>query len=666
MTNSSVSDGNNNSEINKPGDLNDRNALSEEERKLLERARIKFGVNIGNNNGTNLKSKYVMSNTTEQVDGGLHVDFSKEEQELLKRACQKNSLFEDSEHKKPTTKKKLKRIDSSHFVGDTRERLRKMLGESSENKLDYSLEIRKLENSSIHSRLRRNVKEQNKMFSFYQKSVKTTTEWQEWRNVSGVMKRYPQIEACFPTRNKHLKIVLEAKRKLKKAEIIQRYNEKTELIRKKYHFSDSRLTRGELSKVKGKMVKDKKNKNTNNLFDEFLQPATAKILNFKRGNIPTQLCDGMSGSNSALYYKDDNITTVTDFDSDKTVESNYINDTLINNIGLKLNAKERKELNKKLKKFEVIEHETLAPHFYEDYREDIFKNEENIMGQRATPLDPLDGWQLMPYILREKTLPPAMQHDNTVEEVIRNCRYLDLGNFRKLGEQKLNHYVLKVHDRRRAYKNITRKTTAKDNSLLSREEEKEFMKRITLKSIPGRLLYDHEKLYDKIKRNKFKYKKVIYNDSLCWAYRELTDLAPVYVTIVPKKNITSLDEAREEDAFLLGHMFHLCQKLAYTLKMREGYRVVINNGYAGNHNLTQFNMLLLGGRQMKYPKYYDLSKFNEEYASFVDHSLSTYGDNFELSGRMADFFGTFGSLKEKRAKWLSSKYPKMCNSSLEM
>uniref|UniRef100_A0A8D9AX36 Histidine triad nucleotide-binding protein 1 n=1 Tax=Cacopsylla melanoneura TaxID=428564 RepID=A0A8D9AX36_9HEMI len=644
----------------------------------MERARIKFGINNKNNNETNVfvTSVQNISNKTPETIGGLTVDFSKEELELLKRASQKMKDWDTNSEQKLRTTKDFERtgFHDSQLEGDTRERLRKMLAESSEKKLDYSLEIRKLENSSktqnqARSRRRRNVNEQqNKLFSFYQKAVRTTTEWQEWRNVSGVMKRYPQIKAWFPTRNKHLKIVLEAKRKLKKAENIQRYNEQTELLKKKYHIKEAKIARGEINKVKGKMVKGKK-KNTNNLFDEFLQPATATLLhnygNFKRGNIPTQLCDGMSGSNSALYYKDDNITTVTDFDSDKTVESNYINDTLIDMIGLKLNAKERKELNKKLKKFEVNEHETLAPHFYEDYREDIFKNEENIIGQRATPLDPLDGWQLMPYILRQKTLPPALQQDNTIEEVIRNCRYLGLETFRKLGEQKISRYVLKVHDRRRAYKNITRKTTVKDHSLLSHEEEKEFMKRITLKTIPGRLLYDHEKLYDKIRRNKFKYKKVIYNDSLCWAYRELTDLAPVYVTIVPKKNITSLDEAREEDAFLLGHMFHLCQKLAYSLKMREGYRVVINNGYAGNHNLTQFNMMLLGGRQMKYPKYYDLNHFNED-ASFVDHSLSTYGDNFELSGRMADVFGSFGSLKEKRAKWLSSKYPKMCNSSLEM
>lgn len=625
--------------------------FSGEERNLMNRARHKF-----------VKSDE--RNLSKSQEAGKSFHFSNEDHELenlMKRVKNKEKEW----NKATDTGHEQANWDTNGRAGlskyeDTRERIRNMLhGDFNVSRESYEFiepgnptSPSVIDNTNRPQRVRRNVfKDFQRLYRLYDK--RKTTEWLEWRNVSGTMKKFPTFIADFITRNKHFKIVKEAQRKLKKQEIIQRYNEKSEKLKKRYQ-KNEKYNKDEMHRVKGKATK-KKERPSDNVFEEFMRPANKTFIN---NQFKPQLCDGMSGSQSELYYPDGHTLTTIGFDSDKTVESNYINETLIKQLGLKLNARERKELNKNLKKFEVIEHETLAPHFYEDYREDIFLNEEAILEQRATPLDLMDGLQLLPYVLREKTLPPTLQKDNTLEEVIRNCRHLDLENFRKLGEQKLAHYVLKVHDRRRRRRNITRPTTPKDDSLLSREDEEAFMKKITLKTDTGRLLYDHEKLYDKIIRNKFKYKKVIYNDSLCWAYRELTPLAPVYITIVPKKNLTSLGEAGEEDAFLLGHMFHLCSKLAFNLKMRDGYRVVINDGYAGNHNLTHLNILLIGGRQMKYPKYYDLSHFNED-KSWVDYSLSTYGDNFQLSGRMADFLGSYGSLRERRAKWLLRKFPKM-------
>lgn len=617
-------------------------------------------------------------------------DFSREEQAHIAAVNTKMKLLQnngsDSVHDRihKTLEIKHRAFDEHQFVPDSRDELRKELQEKFpvDEKIDYSLKdysvelkkpVRSTEQTKSQRRKRRNIEDHRKLFKFYRAAVSTTTEWQEWRNISGTMKRFPRFSAVMITRNRHFKVFQEMKRKMKKEEIIKRYDEKSEKLRKKYHRGE-KITRGEVKKVKGKRPKNKRVDEEDPMFNEFFKTTqvTVKnnINNYKMvhlKNTLNTLYDGMEGSASELFYKDEHtpLSPITMFDSDKTVESNYINETLVKKLGLKLNVRERKELNKNLKKFEVFEQETLAPHFYEDDREDIFKHEEEIFGQRATPLDPLDGLQLLPYVLREKTLPPGPPQDNTVEEVIRNCKHLDIDNFRKLGEQKLPRYVLKVHDRRRRFKNNTKKTTIKDYSVISAGDEEEFMKRITIKTVPGRLLYDHEKLYDKIMRNKFKYKRVIYNDSLCWAYRELTKLAPVYITIVPKKNLTSLGDAEEEDAFLLGHMFYLCQKLAFDLKMRDGYRVVINNGHTGNHNITHLNIMLIGGRQMRYPKYYDLSHWTSD-RSEVDHDISTYGDNFHLSGRMADFFGSYGSLKEKRAKWLSSKYPKMCQKSEEL
>uniref|UniRef100_A0A8D9DUE0 Uncharacterized protein n=1 Tax=Cacopsylla melanoneura TaxID=428564 RepID=A0A8D9DUE0_9HEMI len=153
MINSFVSDENNKSEIIEPGALSEKNTFSEEEKKLMERARIKFGINNKNNNETNVfvTSVQNISNKTPETIGGLTVDFSKEELELLKRASQKMKDWDTNSEQKLRTTKDFERtgFHDSQLEGDTRERLRKMLAESSEKKLDYSLEIRKLESPNF-------------------------------------------------------------------------------------------------------------------------------------------------------------------------------------------------------------------------------------------------------------------------------------------------------------------------------------------------------------------------------------------------------------------------------------------------------------------------------------------------------------------------------------
>ncbi len=93
----------------------------------------------------------------------------------------------------------------------------------------------------------------------------------------------------------------------------------------------------------------------------------------------------------------------------------------------------------------------------------------------------------------------------------------------------------------------------------------------------------------------------LYEDEQCLAFRDIRPQAPNHVLVIPKKEITSIDEVQDEDQALLGHMWCVIRDLANYLGMDNGYRVVVNCGADGGQDVPHLHFHLLGGRQMKWP-----------------------------------------------------------------
>jgi histidine triad (HIT) family protein len=84
------------------------------------------------------------------------------------------------------------------------------------------------------------------------------------------------------------------------------------------------------------------------------------------------------------------------------------------------------------------------------------------------------------------------------------------------------------------------------------------------------------------------------------AFRDLNPQAPVHVLIIPKKHVTSLDDASDTD--LLGRMMALAAAIARQEKIaKSGYRTVINTGSDGGQSVDHLHIHLLGGRAMTWP-----------------------------------------------------------------
>lgn len=94
----------------------------------------------------------------------------------------------------------------------------------------------------------------------------------------------------------------------------------------------------------------------------------------------------------------------------------------------------------------------------------------------------------------------------------------------------------------------------------------------------------------------------VYEDDLVTAFKDINPAAPVHVLVVPKKHITSLAHAEEEDRALLGHVVLTLSRIAASQGLDgRGYRLVVNTGDEGGQTVGHIHFHLLGGRRMGWP-----------------------------------------------------------------
>ena len=60
-------------------------------------------------------------------------------------------------------------------------------------------------------------------------------------------------------------------------------------------------------------------------------------------------------------------------------------------------------------------------------------------------------------------------------------------------------------------------------------------------------------------------------------------------------------DVTEAHASLMGHLMVVAAKVAKSLDLDDGYRLVINNGKAGAQSVYHLHVHILGGRQMGWP-----------------------------------------------------------------
>jgi histidine triad (HIT) family protein len=95
---------------------------------------------------------------------------------------------------------------------------------------------------------------------------------------------------------------------------------------------------------------------------------------------------------------------------------------------------------------------------------------------------------------------------------------------------------------------------------------------------------------------------LICEDERTLAFRDINPQAPVHVLVIPKKHMSSLDDATAEDGALLGALMLTAREVARSEGIAEsGFRTVVNTGDEGGQTVGHLHVHVLGGRSMKWP-----------------------------------------------------------------
>lgn len=94
----------------------------------------------------------------------------------------------------------------------------------------------------------------------------------------------------------------------------------------------------------------------------------------------------------------------------------------------------------------------------------------------------------------------------------------------------------------------------------------------------------------------------VHEDERCVAIRDIDAQAPTHLLVIPRKALSGIQAAEEEDRDLLGHLLLVARKLAVQEGIAAaGYRLVINAGSEGGQEVPHLHIHVLGGRQMLWP-----------------------------------------------------------------
>ena len=94
---------------------------------------------------------------------------------------------------------------------------------------------------------------------------------------------------------------------------------------------------------------------------------------------------------------------------------------------------------------------------------------------------------------------------------------------------------------------------------------------------------------------------IVYEDELCLAFNDVNPQAPTHVLVIPKQEITSVDDIAEKDEALIGHLFVVARQIAADLGLSGGYRVVTNCGPDSGQEVMHLHFHILAGRVLGWP-----------------------------------------------------------------
>ncbi len=111
------------------------------------------------------------------------------------------------------------------------------------------------------------------------------------------------------------------------------------------------------------------------------------------------------------------------------------------------------------------------------------------------------------------------------------------------------------------------------------------------------LNYDKDCLFCNIVKGDIPSAKV-YEDDLCFAFRDIAPQAPTHILVVPKAHIASAAEITEKNAALAAHILTVIPKIAAAEGLSGGWRIVSNIGDDAGQTVKHLHFHILGGKRL--------------------------------------------------------------------
>ena len=92
--------------------------------------------------------------------------------------------------------------------------------------------------------------------------------------------------------------------------------------------------------------------------------------------------------------------------------------------------------------------------------------------------------------------------------------------------------------------------------------------------------------------------KKLYEDEFVYSFADINPQAPIHALVVPKKHVSSADAINEENADEVKKIFLAIPKIAASLGLSNGYRVITNVGEDGCQSVKHIHFHVLGGAKL--------------------------------------------------------------------
>lgn len=90
----------------------------------------------------------------------------------------------------------------------------------------------------------------------------------------------------------------------------------------------------------------------------------------------------------------------------------------------------------------------------------------------------------------------------------------------------------------------------------------------------------------------------VYKDDVVVAIRDIKPVAPFHVLIIPREPLVNAYDFNGQNAHLAGHMMMVAAKIAEQEGIKNGFRLILNNGRDARQEVFHVHMHMLAGEDL--------------------------------------------------------------------